>query len=77
MQWLTQDPIRYNTHIHLPNTHSVARQRAVCEGTFSMCVMSAGDREGEPIISRLCVCVGLSSDTRRLLIDPPGYGCLL
>lgn len=35
-----------------------------------MCVMSAGDREGEPIISCLCVCVGLSSDTTRLLVDP-------
>lgn len=38
-----------------------------------MCVMSAGDIEGKTIISRLCVCVGLSPDTRCLLTQPPGY----
>lgn len=65
------------THIHLPNTHSAPQTKScVCEGTLSMCVMSAGDREREPIISHLCVC-GSVSWHNAPAHWPPGYRCLL
>lgn len=66
-----------HTHSSSKHTQRAQTKSCVCEGTFSMCVMSAGDREEETIISRLCVSVGLSPDTRRLLSDPPGYRRLL